>query len=122
MPAEYIIDKKLKVVFSIAHGIITDHEAYSHQDKLRDDPDFKSNFSQLFDCTKITDANNISTEAINRLADRNPFGLGAKRVFVAPSDLMYGLVRMFQILTNDHPDELTVFRDIQDARKYLSLD
>jgi hypothetical protein len=29
---------------------------------------------------------------------------------------------MFQILTDHHPDELSVFRDMQEARKYLSLD
>jgi len=120
MPAEYKIDKILEVVFSAAHGIITDKEAYSHQDKLRNDPDFSPGFSQFFDFTLITGAE-LSIDAIHHLAERNPFGLGSKRAFVAPSDLMYGLSRMFQVLTSDHSDELTVFRDMDEARKYLSL-
>jgi len=76
--------------------------------------------SQLADFSKVTKVY-LSTDAIHHLAERNPFGLGSKRAFVAPVDLLYGLVRMFQILTDNHPDELTVFRDIHEARKYLSL-
>ena len=120
MPAEYKIDKTLGVVFSLAHGIINDHDAYSHQKKLRNDHDFDPRFNQLADFTKLTHAD-ISTEAIHHLADRNPFGLGSKRAFVAPSDLMYGLSRMFQVLTNHHQNKLIVFRDMHEARKYLSL-
>lgn len=121
MPAEYKIDKALGIVFSLAYGTINDDEAYSHQDKLRKDHDFDPSFSQLADFTKVTLVD-LSADAIHHLAERNPFGLGSKRAFVAPMNLMYGLARMFQMLTDDHPDELTVFRDMQEARKYLSLD
>ena len=121
MPAEYKIDKMLGVVFSAAHGIVTDKEAHSHQDKLRNDPDFDPGFSQLFDFILVTQAE-LSVDAIHYLAERNPFGLGSKRAFVAPSDLMYGLSRMFQILTIEHQGELSVFRDMDEARKYLSLE
>ena len=120
MPAEYKIDKMSGVVFSAAHGVVTDKEAYSHQDKLRDDSGFDPGFSQLFDFTLVTGAE-LSIAAIHHLAERNPFGLGSKRAFVASSDLMYGLARMFQVLTSDHSDELTVFRDMDEARNYLSL-
>ena len=64
----------------------------------------------------------IAISLIRKGMDSNPFGLGSKRAFVAPSNLMYGLARMFQILTNEHSDELSVFRDMHEARKYLSLD
>jgi len=30
MPADYTIDKSLKMVFSVAHGEITDQDAFSH--------------------------------------------------------------------------------------------
>jgi hypothetical protein len=121
MPAEYKIDKTLGVVFSSAHAVVTDKEAYSHQNKLRNDPDFDPGFSQLFDFALVAQAE-LSMDAIHYLAERNPFGLGSKRAFVAPADLMYGLSRMFQVLTMEHQDELSVFRDMHEARKYLSLD
>jgi len=120
MPAEYKIDTSSGVVFSLAQGVLTENDAYSHQDKLRKDPDFDPSFSQLFDFVNVGQVL-LSTEAIHHLAERNPFGLGSKRAFVAPSDLMYGLSRMFQVLITDHQNELSVFRDMQEAHKYLSL-
>ena len=121
MPAEYKINKFLGVVCSSAHGTLIENEAYSHQDKLRNDPAFDPSFSQLADFTKVTQVD-LSTNAIHHLAERNPFGIGSKRAFVTPKDMMYGLARMFQILTDNHLDELMIFRDIQEARKYLCLD
>ena len=120
MPAEYKIDTLSGVVFSLAHGILTDHDAFSHQNKLRKDPDFNPSFSQLFDFVNVGQVL-LSTEAIHHLAERNPFGPGSKRAFVAPSDLMYGLSRMFEVLITDHQNELSVFRDMQEAHLHLSL-
>lgn len=122
MPAEYTIDKSQKMVFSKAYGVFTDQEVYEHQNGLRDDPDFDPSFSQLVDCTNVTNADALSTDAMYELAESNPFGAGSQRAFVAPKKLLYGLFRMFQILTNDYPDELVVFKDLAEARKFLKLD
>ncbi|MGB3647867.1 MAG: hypothetical protein WBF36_01945 [Desulfobulbales bacterium] len=122
MPAEYKIDKSRRMVLSVAYGILTDQDVQSHQEMLRDDPDFDSSFSQLVDCTDVTKADDLSTDAIYELARRNPFSVGSHRAFVAPKKLLYGLLRMFQILTNDYPDELVVFKDLTEARKFLKLD
>jgi hypothetical protein len=122
MPADYTIDKSQRMVFSKADGIMTDEDVYAHQEKLRDDPDFDPGFSQLVDCTKVTKADDLSTDAIYELARRHLFGAESKRAFVAPQNLVYGLIRMFQILTNDYPDELLVCKDLTEARKYLKLD
>jgi hypothetical protein len=122
MPADYTIDKSLKMVFSKAYEILTDQDIISHQEMLRDDPDFDPGFSQLVDCTGVTKADDLSTDAIYELARRRLFGAESQRAFVAPQKLVYGLVRMFQILTNDYPDELVIFKDLTEARKYLKLE
>jgi hypothetical protein len=122
MPADYTIDKSQRMVFSKAYGILTDQDIISHQEKLRDDPDFDPSFSQLVDCIKVTKADDLSTDAIYELARRHLFGVESKRAFVAPKKLLYGLFRMFQILTNDYPDELVVFKDLTEAREYLKLE
>ena len=36
-------------------GVLTMADALGHQEKLRKDPDFDANFSQLFDVTHVTD-------------------------------------------------------------------
>ena len=122
MPADYTIDKSQRMVFTVGYGVLTDEDVYAHQEKLRDDPDFDPSFSQLADCTGVIKADDFSTDGIYELARRNPFGAGSRRAFVAPKKLVYGLIRMFQILTDDYPDELVVFRDVTEARKYLKLD
>jgi len=122
MPAEYTIDKSRRMVFSKAYGIIVDQDVYAHQEKLRDDPDFDPSFFQLVNCTGVTKADDLSTDAIYELARRHLFGAESKRAFVAPQRLVYGLIRMFQILTDDYPDELVVFKDLAEARKFLKLE
>jgi hypothetical protein len=121
MPVDYTIDKSLKMVFSVAHGELTDQDVFSHQEKLRNDPDFDPNYSQLADCTKVTKAEDLSTDAIYELARRNPFTVKSKRAFVAPKKLLYGLLRMFQILTVDYADDLNVFKELSEAREFLGL-
>ena len=122
MPVDYTIDKSLKMVFSKAYGIMIDEDVYAHQERLRDDPDFDPGFSQLADCTKVTKADDLSSDAMYELARRNPFGEGSKRAFVAPKNLLFGLIRMFQILTEDYPDEILVCRDLTEAHTYLKLE
>jgi len=122
MPVDYTIDKSQRMVFSKAYGILMDQDIISHQEMLRDDPEFDPGFSQLADCTGVTKADDLSTDAIYELARRNLFGAESKRAFVAPQKLVYGLIRMFQILTEDYPDELLVCKDLTEARKYLKLD
>ena len=122
MPAEYIIDKSLRMVFTKAYGDVFDQEAYAHQDKLRDDPDFDPSFSQLIDSTNITNVQNFSLEAIYTLAKRNPFSAGSRRAFVATNRLLYVMGHVFEAITRDNPDEVVIFKDLTEARKFLKLE
>ena len=122
MPADYKIDKTQRMVFSIAYGKITDQEVYAHQDKLRDDPDFDPGFSQLVDCTNVTQIDELSTEALYVLAERNPFGLGSRRAFVAPQNPEYNVFRIYELLTTVHPDVVVVFKDMEEAYEFLNLE
>jgi len=122
MPAEYIIDKSRGIVFTKAYGEVNDEEAYAHQDKLRADPDFEPGFSQIIDSTGVTNTEKCSYEALYKLAERNPFGAGSKRAFVATNRLLYVMGHMFKAITKDSPDEIAVFKDLQEARKFLGLE
>ena len=121
MPAEFRIDRSQKMVFSTARGVVTDHEVLAHQDRLRNDPDFEPSLWQFIDFTHATRID-LSVKTIQLLAQRNPFGKHSRRAFYAPDDILYGLARMFQILTDHHKDELNVYRDISEARKFLNLE
>lgn len=120
MPVEYKIVKSLGIVFSDANGVLIDADAIVHQDMLRSDPDFDPSFQQVLDFTDVTEFK-LSTQAIHTLAQRNPFGKGFRRAFVAPSRIAFGCARMFQILTDEYEDEINVFEEMSAALDYLGL-
>jgi hypothetical protein len=121
VPAEYRIDVELGVVFSYASGCLTDAELLEHQRHLRRDPVFRPDLNQLFDFRTVTDVQ-VTAVGIRTLAARSPFGSGARRAFVVASHAMYGMMRMFEILTDKRPDELRVlFQDVESARAWLGL-
>jgi hypothetical protein len=43
-----------------------------------------------------------------------------KTAIVATSDIAFAMARMFQILRGDSPDEIRVFKDYEDARRWLT--
>jgi hypothetical protein len=122
MPADYKIDTSKRMVFSLAYGNLTDPDIFKHQDKLRNDPDFDPGFSQLVDCTNVTHIDDLSLKALSVLADRDPFGLGSQRAFVAPHNPDYDVFRLYELLTTVHEDVVIVFREMSEARKFLNLD
>lgn len=79
--------------------------------------------NQLFDFSDVEKVE-LTSQGIRLLANRNPFGPGSRRAFIVkPGALaMYGMARMFQILTDQHPDELTVqFDHEQSAKAWLGI-
>jgi hypothetical protein len=122
MPATYHIDRERQIVFSTGSGILTDADAIAHQERLRADPLFQPHFRQLLDSRGVEQFE-LTTECIRRLAERNPFGTGAKRAFVADRAIMYGFARMFEMLTDGRTqDEFRVFTDMVEALAWLGLD
>jgi hypothetical protein len=121
VPAAYTIDPNQRVVYSRAWGILTDGDLLGHQSRLKADPAFDPSFNQLFDFRTVTEAR-LTSDGVHHLARRNAFGLHSRRAFVVLSPEMYGMMRMFEILTSDDPDELRVqFSDLAEAYRWLGI-
>ncbi len=123
MPAEYHIVESANAVFSRAWGTLSDSDLLEHQQALTTDPAFTPGLHQLFDFTEVAELT-VTTGGIRLLASRNRFGAGAKRAFIVDPGAMavFGMLRMFQILNDEHPDELRVqFDHIRKARSWLGL-
>jgi hypothetical protein len=123
MPAEYHIDKELNTLFSKAWGTLSDSDLLEHQQLITNDPAFTPELNQLFDFRVVTKVA-LTSDGIRLLASRDPFEGGAKRAFtVAPGAMaVFGMLRMFQIMTDEYPDELRVqFDHIGEARSWLGL-
>ena len=120
MPASYKIAAARGVVFTSGSGVLTDEDCFAHVRALSTDPDFKPSMHQLADLTHVTEVR-LTAGGIQRLAERVPFGEGSRRAFVVADDVAFGMARMYQILTSDHAHDLTVFRDLDEARAWLGL-
>ena len=124
MPAEYIIDKKRRVVISTAWGRVTFAEARAHQKRLKNDPDFRPEFNQFLDATGVT-ALDISSEEAPTLGRNSPhFSSASRRAWVAANPFLFGIGRMIAVYREiaGGTEQLRVFNDREEALKWLGLD
>ena len=120
MVIDCVIIKERGIVFSTATGTVTDALAMQHRDRISEDPAFQSSFWQLLDMTTV-DYFKMTSTGIRVLAERNPFSEGSRRAIVVDSELSCGMVRMYQLLTDQHAHDRTVFKDLKEARAWLGL-
>ncbi len=76
----------------------------------------------ILDFSKVTDFE-VSSEAIRQVAASQPVAPhGYMRVLVIPQIFIYGLARMFQILTEKTRPELQVVRTLDEAYRLLGVE
>jgi hypothetical protein len=123
MPIDFTIDKERKVLVACARGELSDADLLDYGQRLLDDPEIKQADHELVDLTDVSSGSLISAEGVRELArfwrgeyDRIAAG---KLAIVAPSDLAFGLGRMYQMLRDDGPDRIRIFRDMEEAWDWL---
>jgi len=121
MSASYRIAKSLETVFTSLEGVVTDDDLLGYRRELESDPDFDPAFAQLIDCRGVAEVA-LDSETIRTIARPSVYAPGAKRAIVATRDAVYGLARMYERLRGGESDEVRVFRDIEEARRWLGLD
>ncbi len=121
MPIEFSIDAQRGVVFSTASGVVGRADAMDHMDRLCRHPDFRPEFSQLFDFRQITELA-MSSEEVRQIAERNIFAPDSRRAFVVTSDFGFGIARMFGAHREIAGERgIQLFKDVDEARSWLSL-
>jgi hypothetical protein len=118
MPCAYTIDLTRSLVLSRGWGVVTDRELLAHVRTLTADPHFARDFRQLADLRDVTDVQ-VAASTIREMARLNPFGAGARRAVVVTKDVVFGMARMYQILSDESSDELQIFRKVDDALQWL---
>ncbi len=120
MPAGYTIDLARSLVLTRGWDIVTDRELLTHVRTLAADPRFARNFCQLADLRDVTDVQ-VTAATIKEMVRLNPFWAGARRAMVVTSDVVFGMARMYQILRDESPDELEIFRKMDGALQWLEI-
>jgi len=122
LPCRYVIDKERRLVISTCWGRLTYEEMKAHDDQLEKDHDFKPEFDQLADLTKVA-VLAISAEQGKTLARRYVFSHGSRRAWVASDPAIYGMGRLmathYEIGLNSS-NGLT-FYDLPSALKWLGV-
>jgi hypothetical protein len=120
MPAKYIIDVPHRVVFSKGTGVFTQADFLDHMARMKVEPDFDPDFSQLVDCREIT-LMDLKNDQVRDLASQTIFSVNSRRAFVVSSELHFGLGRMFAAYRELAGQQVAVFKDVPSALTWLNL-
>ncbi len=122
MPVAYEYDRRSGVIRTRCYGSVTFHEVVAHFRELEVDPDLPPRLDILLDLSAMESLpasgqlKIVSTE-MGRLQSRVKWGACA---IVASRDALYGMSRMFQVLAADQFESSHVFREIEEAERWLS--
>jgi hypothetical protein len=121
MPATYQIDLINRIVLSVATGKFTAEDAWNQINQLRADPTFSPLFGQMLDFRAVESV--VLTPAeIKQLAEVPLFAPNAKRAFISPTPLLYGLARMYAAQREIQGDTgIGVFHTLDEARVWVGL-
>ncbi len=120
MPFSYSIDAANRLVTSRGWGIVTGAEIMEHQDRLANDPAFRSEYSQLADLTAAT-AIEVDGDAVRALAKRDFFSATSRRALVVLMPHAVGLGRMYEAYHSlaGAREQFQVFSSCQEALLWL---
>ena len=77
MPAEFLVDVSLQVVFSTGSGVMVADDFGRHLQDLSGHPDFRPEFSLIVDLRQVTEFN-LTSEEVREFAKRNLFSPHAR--------------------------------------------
>ncbi len=105
-------------------GPIVDRDLLDAYESLLGDPKYDASMDDFIDLRDVTHMG-VTSAGLHRLIamfdERDSPGYPTRSAIVAPSDVLYGVSRMFQTMRGeDHPDELEVFRSLEEARAWLA--
>jgi hypothetical protein len=119
MPIEYVIDRIPQRVLTQAEGLVTFEDLSRHLDAEERDRGLE--LPELFDARGAT--TNVTTQQVRTLVYRAAATLGriplGPTAIVATDDLVFGMARMYAILTEDAGARVEVFRDVESANRWL---
>lgn len=110
-----------KLVLTKLFGEVNGHELAEAGSAIRSHPGFNPAFSELIDCTGITNLD-VSIQFLQNMASaQSIFNKGSKHIIVAPEDYLYGLARMTQVLAEQTKPNVVVVRTVAEAYKTLGI-
>jgi hypothetical protein len=122
MPVTYQIDRPNAIIHTKCSGNVTLEEVIGHFQKLAGDPDCPDHPDVLLDLseqTSIPQSAELRAVAweIGKVRPKAQFGVCA---IIACQDALFGMIRMFEVFTEDLFGETGVFHSLPDAKAWLA--
>ena len=124
MPFEIIMSETDGGVITIYSGVVTDEDVIrSVEEKCSSLEKIQSYRYALTDCTNVTEFK-VTSKAVMRNAKvaKSAFSVNSDVLLVAvvPTDLMFGLSRLWQAYADESDHRTTVVRSREEAEKWLA--
>lgn len=124
--ADYSIHPELQLVVTHFDGVVDDQTFVPLYRRIFADPGYVLGTNELADLRRVSRLA-LSHEAMDdvRILTEHLYadsGRDFRTVIVAPTDLSFGLGRMYEMLSEDGPERVTVVRRIEEALDVLGLD
>ena len=121
MPVSYTIDADAKLIRTKCSGNLTLQEVLNHFRELRNDPACPDYLDVRLDLTEVTtlpESQQLRAVGyeIGRVREKVRFGLCAA---IAPGDALFGMLRVFEAITEGFFRQLAVFRTAAEADAWL---
>lgn len=122
MPVTYQIDAATAIIRTKCSGDVTLDEVIGHFHELERDPHRGDRLDVMLDLSEQTSIPQsgdlrVVTREIGNIRASVQFGACA---IVACTDVLFGMIRMFQVFTEDLFREVCVFRSVPEAEEWLA--
>jgi hypothetical protein len=128
MPIVYRVDHARRLIVAQGRGTVTEEDVFGHQRSIGFRRELDG-FDELIDMSPVSEIIDPKPARVRDLAtfaaDLDAPGTRSKFAIVAPSDVAFGLGRMFQAQRSHVPHsrkEVGVFRTMAEALAFLGLD
>ncbi len=121
MTVLHVIDEQRDLVLTVFRDDLTDDDLRAHLQELRANPHFHNLMRELVDLRAVTKVS-VSSAILNQSARWLLHAPEARRALVAPTDLLFGLSRMYQTnLSEVGASQVGVFRELLPALQWIGL-
>lgn len=124
-PLTHTIHDDLHLLICTWSGVITDAEMLDGYRKAYADRRWSPGFNEVTDLRRadLSAVTSDGLRSVQALVSESTTGFtGAFRTAVlAPTDLTFGLSRMYELMSADSPESVRVCRDIDDAAAWIGI-
>ena len=123
MSIEFCVDRECGCVLTRAGGMVTEVQVIEYFERLRRSPGYSPSLPRLVDVRQVDEM--LSASEIRDIAEvvrASPDIRDGKRALVADKDLVYGMLRMLELLTSQGGHGYRAFRDVREAADWLGVD